>query len=125
MNTHRLFAAAISAAFAFGSVAAIAQMPSTATPEDQAKMKSEKEAAQAKESKMTPQQKAAAKKAKHQKKQKEMSQIEKSGNPQGGQAKADAMAKTTEATKSHPKPLPDAPSHQEALKQQTNKPTGQ
>jgi hypothetical protein len=117
-------AAVIAAAFALGSVAAFADDKTTSnvTPEEQAKMKADRDAAKAKKAKMTPEEKQAAKKSKHQAKQKEMTHIEKTGNPQpDGKDISNAAA----ATKSDPKALPDAKSKQEALKQQTTKPTGQ
>jgi hypothetical protein len=124
MKTHKLFAAAVAAVFVLGSVAAFADDKTTSnvTPEEQAKMKADKDAAKAKKHKMTPEEKQAAKKAKHQTKQKEMTQIEKAGNPQPD---GKDISKSAAATKSDPKALPDAKSKQDALKQQTKQPTGQ
>jgi hypothetical protein len=124
MRKHRLLAAVIAAAFALGSVAAFAddKTPSNVTPEDQAKMKADRDAAKAARAKMTPEEKRAAKQARKQQKQKEMSKVEQAGNPQPD---GKDISKSAAATKSDPKALPDAKSKQDALKQQTNKPTGQ
>jgi hypothetical protein len=116
-------------AFLLGSVAAIAQMPqgdkTPAAPVDQAKMKADRDAAKAAEANMTPEEKAAAKKAKRGKKQKDMSKIEKEGNPATGTTDAAAMKKTYEATKSDPKALPTKDDKQKALKEQEKKSSGQ
>ena len=121
---NKLLVAVIVGAFALGSSALMAQGVPQTGAEETARLKAEKEAAQKAEAKMTPEEKATAKKAKHAKKQKEHSQIEKVGNP-NAQAKAEAVAKSHEATKSHPKPLPDTQSKQEALKAQEKKASGQ
>jgi hypothetical protein len=92
-----------------------------AAPVDQAKMKAEKHAAKGAAAKMTPEQKATAKKAKRAKKQKEMTQIEKVGNPPSGPANAETMKKSVDASKGGPKPLPKAKAKQEALKETTKK----
>lgn len=120
-------------AFVLGSGALMAQQAKTpiekaesvpqTSPEQTAKLKAEREAAKAAEAKMTPEEKAAAKKAKRAQKQKEHSQIEKVGNP-NAPAKAEAVEKTTAATKHHPKPLPDTQSKQEALTKQSSDPPG-
>jgi hypothetical protein len=112
-------------AFALGSIAAFADDKTPAAPVDQAKMKADRDAAKAAAAKMTPEEKAAAKKAKRAKKHKEMSKIEQEGNPAPGTADAAAMKKNYEATKNDPKALPDAKAKQEALKQQEKKSSGQ
>ena len=127
MRKHKLLAAVVAAAFALGSVAAFAddKTPSNITPQEQAKLKAERDAAKAANAKLTPEEKAAAKKTKAKQKQKEVSQEISAGNIPSGPQKAEAITSNAAATKSDPKPLPDAKSKQEALKQQTNKPTGQ
>ena len=86
-------------------------------PVDQAQLKAERDAAKASQANMTPEEKAAAKKAKRAKKQKDLNSIEKSGQP-NAYAKREAAAKTDAATKDDPKALPDAKAKQEALKAQ-------
>jgi len=127
MKTHKSFVAVIGVAFVLGSAVAFAddKTPSTYTPDEQAKAKAERDAARAARAKMTPEEKKAAKEARKRQKQKEVSQDISVGNIPSGPQKADAITKNAQATKSDPKPLPDAKSKQEALKQQTNKPTGQ
>jgi hypothetical protein len=107
-------------AFALGSVAAMAQDKTPAQPVDQKALKAEKDKAKADAAKMTPEEKAAAKKAKGAKKQKDMVQIEKAGQP-NAPAKNEATDKTMAATKGDPKPLPDKKARQEALKETTKK----
>jgi len=126
-KTHKLFAVVIASAFVFGSVAAFAddKTPNPVTKEDTAKLKAEKDAAKAANAKLTPEEKQAAKQAKSKQKQKQLSQEISVGNIPSGPQKAEAITTNAQATKSDPKPLPDAKSKQEALKQQTNKPTGQ
>jgi hypothetical protein len=121
------FVAIIATGFALGSVAAIAddKTPSSVTPQGQAKMKADRAAAREAWAKMTPEEKAAARKARKEQKRKQMSKTEEVGNPPGGPQTAAEMAKTTAATKSDPKPLPDAKAKQEALKQQEKKSSGQ
>src|SRR5215467_11721123 len=115
MTTHKLFAAAVAVLFVFGSVGAFADDKTTSnvTPEEQAKMKADKDAAKAK---MTPDEKQAAKKTKHQTKQKEMKQIETAGNPQPD---GKDISKSAAATKADPKALQDNKARQDALKQQS------
>ena len=122
-----LLAAALLAVFALGSVAVLAddKTDNKTTPEEQAKMKADRAAAKAKQAKMTPEEKQAARAARKQQKQKELSQAVNVGNPQTGQDKAAAIAKTTAATKSDPKALPDNKAKQEALKEQEKKASGQ
>jgi hypothetical protein len=120
---NKLLVTLIASAFALGSGTLMAQGLPPVKSEDTAKLKAEKEAAQQAEAKMTPEQKAAAKKAKQAKKQKEHSQIvQQYQNPQG---KAAAIDKSAEATKSHPKSLPDAKARQDALKAQEKQSSGQ
>ncbi len=113
------------AAFALGSVAALADDKTPAQPVDHAKMKAERDAAKAAQGKMTPEEKAAAKKAKRAKQQKEMSKIEAEGNPAPGPADAAAMKKNYEATKNDPKALSTKEAKQKALKEQEKKSSGQ
>jgi len=127
MKKHKLLAAAIAAAFALGSVAAFAddKTPSTYTPEAQAKSKADRDAAKAANAKLTPEEKQAAKKAKSKQKQKEVSQDIAVGNIPSGPQKAEAITTNAQATKSDPKPLKDAKSRQDALKQQEKQGPGQ
>jgi hypothetical protein len=86
-------------------------------PVDEAKLKAERDAAKASQANMTPEQKSAAKKARRAKKQKDLSSIEKAGQP-NAPAKREADAKSAAATKDDPKALPDAKARQDALKAQ-------
>jgi hypothetical protein len=121
---NKLCVALIAGAFALGSGALMAQGVPPVKSEDTAKLKAEKETAQQAEAKMTPEEKAAAKKAKRAKKQKELSHTEKMGNP-NAPARGQAIKKSGETTKSEAKALPDAQSKQEALKAQEKKSSGQ
>jgi hypothetical protein len=120
---NKLFVALIAGALAVPSGGLAAQGLPPVKAEDTAKSKAEKETAQQAEAKMTPEEKATAKKAKRAKKQKEMSQIEK--QTQNPQSKGTAISKSAEATKAHPKALPTTESKQEALKAQEKKSSGQ
>lgn len=123
---NKLLIAATAALFAFASAGALAQGDKTAPqPVDEAKMKAERDAANAAQAKMTPEEKAAAKKAKRAKKQKELSKVEKEGNPAPGTQDAAAMKKNYEATKNDPKALPTKEAKQKALKEQEKKSSGQ
>jgi len=126
---NKLLAVLIAGAFALGSVAALAQVPTgdktPAQPVDQKKLKEEKDAAKAEAAKMTPEEKRAARKAKRKQRQQEESQIEKVGNIPSGPQKAEALKKNVDATKGDPKALPDKKAKQEALKQQEKKSSGQ
>jgi hypothetical protein len=122
---NKLLVGLIAVGFAWASVSALADDKTPAQPVDQAKMKADKEAKKAAEAKMTPEEKAAGKKAKHAKKQKEMSKIEQEGNPATGTADAAAMKKSYEATKNDPKALPTKSDKEKALKEQEKKSSGQ
>jgi hypothetical protein len=123
---NKLLAVLVAGAFALGSVAAVAQVPAgdktstPTTPEEQAKMKAERDKLRAERAKMTPEEKAAAKKVSRKKRQQEITQIEKQGQPQAP-VKAEALKKNVEATKNDPKALPDAKARREALKEQEKK----
>jgi len=124
---NKLIATLVAGAFALGSVAAMAQVPqgekTPPQPVDQAKLKAERDAAKAEKAKQTPEEKAAAKKAKRAERSKELTTTEK-GQQEGGataQAKAQDAAKDTAAAKGQPKALPDKKSRQEALKEQEKK----
>jgi len=126
IRMNRLLVAVIAALFAFASAVAMAQGDKTAPqPVDEAKMKADRDAAKAAQANMTPEQKAAAKKSKHAKKQKEMSKIEKEGNPATGTQDAAAMKKNYEATKNDPKALQTKEEKQKALAGQEKKSSGQ
>ena len=118
---NKLIAALVASAFALGSATAMADDKTPAQPVDQAKLKAERDAAKAASAKMTPEEKAAAKKAKRATRQKEETQIEKVGNIPSGPQKAEAVKKSVDATKNDPKALPDAKAKQEALKETTKK----
>jgi hypothetical protein len=118
---NKLLIALTAGAFALGSVAALADDKTPAAPVDQAKLKAERDAAKAAAAKMTPEEKAAAKKAKRAAHQKEEAQVEKVGNIPSGPQKAEALKKNLDATKGDPKALPDAKAKQEALKETTKK----
>ncbi|HEV8554324.1 MAG TPA: hypothetical protein VGR65_13225 [Casimicrobiaceae bacterium] len=60
---NRLFVGLLGSAFAFGSVAAMADDKTPAQPDDKAKLKADKDAAKPAAAKMTPEEKAAARKA--------------------------------------------------------------
>jgi hypothetical protein len=117
---NKLIAALVASAFALGSATAMADDKTPAQPVDQAKLKADRDAAKAAAAKMTPEEKAAAKKAKRAAHQKEETQIEKVGQPTGP-GKAETMKKSVDATKNDPKALPDAKAKQEALKETTKK----
>jgi hypothetical protein len=121
----KLLIAMTAAAFALGSFVAFADDKTPAQPVDQAKMKADRDAAKAAQAKMTPEEKAAAKKAKRAKKHKEMSNVEAAGNPAAGPAEAAAMKQNYEATKNDPKALPSKEAKQKALKEQEKKSSGQ
>src|SRR3989442_8456262 len=94
---NKLIAMLIAGAFALGSVAAMADDKTPATPVDQKALKAEKDKAKADASKMTPEEKAAARKAKRAARQKELdtsatTQQEGGASPK---AQADAAAKDT------------------------------
>ena len=112
---NKLIAALIAGAFALGSVAAMADDKTPPQPVDQAKLKAERDKAKADAAMMTPEEKAAAKKAKRAKWQKEEAQVEKVGNIPSGPQKAEALKKNVDATKSDPKALPDKAAKQKAL----------
>ena len=124
---NKSFAAAVAFAFALGPVAALAddKTPSNITPEEQAKLKADRDAAKAAAAKLTPEEKKAAKQAKAKQKQKEVSQAVNLGNIPSGPQKAEAIGKNAAATKSDPKALADKKAHQEALKQQEKQSSGQ
>ncbi len=111
--------------FALGSIAASADDKTPAAPVDQAKLKADRDAAKAAAAKMTPEEKAAAKKAKRAARQKEETQIEKTGNIPSGPQKAEAIKQSTDATKNDPKALPTKEDKQKALKEQEKKSSGQ
>jgi hypothetical protein len=124
---NKLLAALIAGAFVLGSMAAMAddKTVTKTTPEEQAKMKADREAAKAAKAQMTPEEKKAAKTAKRKQKQQEEAQVEKVGNIPSGPQKAEALKKSVDATKSDPKALPTAADKQKALKEQEKKASGQ
>jgi len=111
--------------FALGSIAASADDKTPAAPVDQAKLKADRDAAKAAAAKMTPEEKAAAKKAKRAARQKEVTQIQNTGNIPSGPQKAEAIKQSTDATKNDPKALPTKADKQKALKEQEKKSSGQ
>ena len=110
--------------FALGSIAASADDKTPAAPVDQAKLKADRDAAKAAAAKMTPEEKAAAKKAKRAARQKEETQIEKVGQP-NAPAKEETRKKSVDATRGDPKALPTKEDKQKALKEQEKKSSGQ
>jgi hypothetical protein len=122
---HKLLVGLIVAAFAWASASALADDKTPAQPVDQAKLKADRDAAKAAAAKMTPEEKAAAKKAKRASHAKEEAQIEKSGNIPSGAQKAEALKKNVDATKHDPKALPTKADKQKALKQQEKQSSGQ
>jgi uncharacterized membrane protein len=124
---NKLIAMLIAGTFALGSVAAMADDKTPATPVDQKALKAEKDAAKADAAKMTPEEKAAARKAKRAARQKQLSGDEKTQQEGGAspKAQADAAAKDTAASKAQPKALPTAADKQKALKEQEKKASGQ
>jgi len=121
---NKLLIALTVGAFALGSMAAFADDKTPAAPADQAKMKADRDAAKAAAAKMTPEEKAAAKKTKRAARQKEEAQIEKVGQP-NAPAKEETRKKSVDATKGDPKALPTKQDKQKALKEQEKKSSGQ
>jgi uncharacterized membrane protein len=124
---NKFIAVLIAGTFALGSVAAMADDKTPAQPVDQAKLKAEKAAAKADAAKMTPEEKAAARKAKRAARQKELDTTAKSQQEGGATAKvkAEDAAKEAKDSKGQPKALPTAADKQKALKEQEKKASGQ
>jgi hypothetical protein len=122
---NKLLVGLIAVTFAWASVSALADDKTPAQPVDQAKLKAERDAAKAAAANMTPEEKAAAKKAKRASHAKEEAQIEKSGNIPSGPQKAEALKKNVDATKGDPKALPTKADKQKALKEQEKQSSGQ
>ena len=124
---NKLLVALIAGAFALGSVAALADDKTPAQPVDQAKLKAERDAAKAAAANMTPEEKAAAKKAKRAEKQKQLGATEKAGQEGGATApvKAAEASKEAKESKGQPKALPTKEDKQKALKEQEKKASGQ
>ena len=74
--TKKLIAALFAGAFAFASVSAMADDKTPPTPVDQAKLKAERDAARAKFAAMSPEEKAATRKAMREKRVSELTQLE-------------------------------------------------
>jgi hypothetical protein len=72
----KLIAALFAGAFAFASVSALADDKTPPTPVDQAKLKAERDAARAKFAAMSPEEKAATRKAMQAKRVSELTQLE-------------------------------------------------
>ena len=91
----KLIAALFAGAFAFASASAMAQDKTAPIPFDQAKSKAERDAAKAKFAAMTPEEKAATKKAAQAKKVSELTALELASDDggAGGQASAADSAK--------------------------------
>jgi uncharacterized membrane protein len=122
---NKLIAILIAGTFALGSVAAMADDKTPASPVDQKALKAEKDKAKADTAKMTPEEKAAARKAKRAARQQELSATQKSGQEGGAspQAKAADAAKAAADSKAQPKALPTKEDKQKALKEQEKKAT--
>jgi len=121
---NKLLTALTVGVFALGSIAAFADDKTPAAPVDQAKLKADRDAAKEAAARMTPEEKAAAKKAKRAARQKEETQIEKVGQP-NAPAKEETRKKSVDATKGDPKALPTKEDKQKALKEQEKKSSGQ
>jgi uncharacterized membrane protein len=124
---NKLLIALTAGAFALGSVAALADDKTPAAPVDQAKLKADRAAAKAAQANMTPEEKAAARKAKRAARQKELGTVEKT-QQEGGEAaktKAEEAKKAAADSKAQPKALPTAADKQKALKEQEKKASGQ
>jgi hypothetical protein len=113
---NKLLAALVVGAFAFGSLPALAQVGSDKTqsfiltPGEQARLKTEREAAKAKWAAMTPEEKAATKKAASAKRRSELTTVEEMSMGSGTEyfnAKEGAAA--TAASKAGPKPEKPTP----------------
>jgi len=122
---NKLLALSIASLFALMSAAALADDKTPPQPVDQAKLKAERDAAKAAQAKMTPEEKAAAKKAKRAKKQQEVNQAQAVGNIPSGPQKAEAIKTNVDATKNDPKALPTKEDKQKALTEQAKKSSGQ
>ncbi len=124
---NKLIAVLIAAAFALGSVAAMADDKTPAPPVDQKALKAQREADKAAMANMTPAEKAAYRKAKRAERQKALGTVEKSQQEGGASAKTKATdaAADAAASKGQPKALPDAAAKQKALKEQEKKSSGQ
>ena len=110
---NKLLAALAVGAFAFGSLPALAQDKTQSfilTPGEQARLKTEREAAKAKWAAMTPEEKAATKKAASGKRRSELTTVEEMSMGSGTEyfnAKEGAAA--TAASKAGPKPEKPTP----------------
>lgn len=118
---NKLIAALIGGAFAFGSVAAMAQIGSTGDktlpqPVDTAKLKAQRDAAMAEYASMTPAEKAAYKKGVNAGRQKLLGEQQLKAMDQPRETAADAAA--VKADKAQPKALPTPAAKQKALEQQ-------
>jgi hypothetical protein len=122
---NKLIAVVVGAGLGLASALVLADDKTPAQPADQAQMKADRDAKKAAEANMTPEQKAAHKKHKRAHKQKEMTSIEKAGNPSTGTEDAAAMKKNYDATKNDPKALPSKEAKQKALTEQEKKSSGQ
>lgn len=117
---NKLLAALIAGGFAFASVSAAAQDKTPPAPVDQGQLKAEAAAKKAADAKMTPEEKAAAKKAKRAKKQTEVGAIIAKGQPNPN-LKAKEDAKAMAASKAGPAPAKgtlNTPEANKALQQQ-------
>ena len=109
----KLLAALVVGAFAFGSLPALAQDKTQSfvlTPGEQARLKTERDAAKAKWAAMTPEEKAAMKKAASGKRRSELTTVEEMSMGSGTEyfnAKEGAAA--TAASKAGPKPEKPTP----------------
>ena len=97
---NKLFAAFIAGAFAFASVSAMADDKSPAPPVDQAKLKAERDAARAKFAAMTPEEKAATRKAMQAKRVSELTALEQVAQEGEGMPSGDTAADKAAQAKS-------------------------
>ena len=119
----KLLAALVVGAFAFGSVPAMAQEKTQSfilTPAEQARLKAERSAAKAKWDAMTPEEKAATRKAASAKKRTELTTVEEMSMGSGTEFfTAKEGAKEAAASKAGPKP--EKPSAEATKEQQKSK----
>ena len=116
----KLIAALIAGALGLGSVAALADDQTPPQPVDRAKLKAERQKAQADYAKMTPEEKAAYKKAKAAQRQKDLDAQQMKATPLPPTSAAEQKA--INAQKGTPKEITSPAQRQDALKAQEKAP---
>jgi cell division protein FtsL len=101
---NRLIVALMAGVFAVATSSVLADDKTPTPPVDQAKLKAEREAAKAKWAKMTPEEKAATRKAANAKKRADMTELEKMAQEGGDVFDAKQGAKDAAASKAGPSP---------------------